>query len=183
MTRYILARSAGYCFGVERSVRIARETLEEGPCFSLGELIHNRDTVSELEKAGMSVLGGPDELPEGERIVIRAHGVGRAVYESLEERHARVIDATCPLVRRIHRIAQKASEAGRLVAVVGDRDHPEVRGICGWSDGAIVFEDAGEMERWLDSDGKNAAMPLSVVFQTTQVRKKLIEISNLIKKR
>ena len=142
MTRYILARSAGYCFGVERSVRIAREALEEGPCFSLGELIHNRDTVSELEKAGMSVLGGADELPEGERIVIRAHGVGRAVYESLEERHARVIDATCPLVRRIHRIAQKASEAGRLVAVVGDRDHPEVRGICGWSDGAIVFEDA-----------------------------------------
>ncbi len=183
MTRYILARSAGYCFGVERSVRIAREALEEGPCFSLGELIHNRDTVSELEKAGMSVLGGPDELPEGERVVIRAHGVGRAVYDSLEERRARVIDATCPLVRRIHRIAQKASEAGRLVAVVGDRDHPEVRGICGWSDGAIVFGDAGEMERWLDSDEKNAGMPLSVVFQTTQVRKKLIEISNLIKKR
>ena len=183
MTRYILARSAGYCFGVERSVRIAREALEEGPCFSLGELIHNRDTVSELEKAGMTVLNDPSELPEGERVVIRAHGVGRAVYEDLEARHARVIDATCPLVRRIHRIAQKASETGRLVAVVGDRTHPEVRGICGWSRDAVVFGDAREMETWLDSDGKNAELPLSVVFQTTQVRKKLTEIVNLIKKR
>ena len=183
MTRYILARSAGYCFGVERSVRIAREALSEGPCFCLGELIHNRDTVRELESARMTIIDEPDLLPKGERIVIRAHGIGRAVYEALEARSARIIDATCPLVRRIHRIAEKASAQGRRIVVIGDRDHPEVRGICGWSDKATVFADASEMADWLDADEANAGLPLSVVFQTTQVRKKLLEIEILLKKR
>ena len=79
MAKVILAPSAGYCFGVERSVRIAREALDEGPCYCLGELIHNKDTVEELEQAGMRVIETADELPAGERVVIRAHGSGKAV--------------------------------------------------------------------------------------------------------
>ncbi len=182
MTRYILAKSAGYCFGVERSVRIAREALAEGGCYCLGELIHNRDTVSELERAGMIVIDEPEQLPDGARVVIRAHGVAREIYERLSERSAVIIDATCPLVRRIHRIAEKASEEGRTVVVIGDREHPEVRGICGWCADPVVFADAEEMDRWLSETKNRADLPLTVVFQTTQIREKLIEIEKLLKK-
>ena len=183
MTKYILAKSAGYCFGVERSVRIAREALEEGKCYCLGELIHNRDTVRELEHLGMTVINEAEALPTGERVVIRAHGIARSVYEELAARSAVVIDATCPLVRRIHKIAEKAAGEGRRIVVIGDREHPEVRGICGWCEDAIVFSDAAEMDEWMSKDAKNAQAPLTVVFQTTQIREKLIEIEKILKKR
>ena len=183
MTKYILAKSAGYCFGVERSVRIAREALEEGKCYCLGELIHNRDTVRELEHLGMTVIDEAEALPTGARVVIRAHGIARSVYEELAARSAVVIDATCPLVRRIHKIAEKAAGEGRRIVVIGDREHPEVRGICGWCEDAIVFSDAAEMDEWMSKDAKNAQAPLTVVFQTTQIREKLIEIEKLSKKR
>ena len=78
--KYILARSAGFCFGVERSIRMAEEALDSGACRCLGELIHNRDAVALLEKKGLSVIENASELAEGERVIIRAHGVSRAVY-------------------------------------------------------------------------------------------------------
>ncbi len=183
MAKYILAPSAGYCFGVERSVKIAREALESGPCSCLGELIHNRDTVEELRRGGMRIIEDPSELPEGERVVIRAHGVAEKVYSSLKERNAVIIDATCPLVRRIHRIVRSASEAGRQVIVIGDREHPEVIGICGWCTGAIVLSDDAEMERWLSSSVENPDISITVVFQTTQIREILLKIEKIIKKR
>ena len=183
MAKYILARSAGYCFGVERSVRIAREALADGPCWCLGELIHNRDTVAELCAAGMNVIEDPALLPEGERIVIRAHGVGREVYDTLDKRSAEVIDATCPLVRRIHKIVSKASGEGRKIVVIGDESHPEVKGICGWCSGAAVFSGPEELENWLSDHGQSARMPLTVVFQTTQIREKHLEIEKILKKR
>lgn len=82
--KYILARSAGFCFGVERSIRMAEEALDSGACRCLGELIHNRDAVASLEKKGLSVIEKVSELPEGERVIIRAHGVSRAVYTELK---------------------------------------------------------------------------------------------------
>ena len=108
--KYILARSAGFCFGVERSIRMAEEALDSGACRCLGELIHNRDAVTALEKKGLSVIEKVSELPEGERVIIRAHGVSRAVYDELKNRRAGVIDATCPLVERIHKIVREESE-------------------------------------------------------------------------
>jgi len=183
MARYVLAPSAGFCFGVERSIRIAREALQSGPCFCLGELIHNRDTVEELENAGMRILSEPEELPEGERVVIRAHGVGEGIYLALERKNARIIDATCPLVKRIHQIARRTQQAGRTLVVIGDRDHPEVQGICGWCEGANVFANASEMADWISAEQKTAQLPLTVVFQTTQIRENYIEIEKLIKKR
>ena len=183
MAKYVLARSAGFCFGVERSIRIAREALAEGPCFCLGELIHNEDTVRELQEMGLHIIEEPCELPEGERVVIRAHGIGESVYLSLEQRHARIIDATCPLVKRIHQIARKTQQAGRTLIVVGDRDHPEVRGICGWCEGALVFSNAPELDLWLSTHEGSERLPMNVVFQTTQIRENYIEIEKIIKKR
>jgi len=183
MAKYILARSAGYCFGVERSVRIAQEALESGGCCCLGELIHNRDAVADLEKAGLRLIRSPGELPEGERVVIRAHGVGEDVYTRLLERRGEIIDATCPLVKRIHEIVRAEHEAGRRVVVIGDAEHPEVQGICGWCSGAEVFSDAASFSVWLDERPESCHEALSVVFQTTQIRSNLLEIEKLLKKR
>ena len=183
MAKVILAPSAGYCFGVERSVRIAREALDEGPCYCLGELIHNKDTVEELEQAGMRVIETADELPAGERVVIRAHGIGKAVYDALRERDALIIDATCPLVRKIHRIVKAEEESGRKAVVIGDKSHPEVIGICGWCSDALVLSGAEEADEWLSKNPEYAEKPVSVVFQTTQIRSNLLKIENLLKKR
>ena len=107
MSKYVVASSAGYCFGVERSMRMAREALEQGECWCLGELIHNRDAVAALEKSGLHVIDTPEELPEEKRIVIRSHGVNKSTYDRLHSRKGEIIDATCPRVLRIHRIAEK----------------------------------------------------------------------------
>ena len=183
MAKYVLARSAGYCFGVERSIRMAKEALGEGGCYCLGELIHNRDVVSELESEGLRKIDEPEELPDGARVVIRAHGVDEATYRKLSEKRSEVIDATCPLVRRIHRIVRKASENGRRILVIGDENHPEVRGICGWCEGAKVLPDADSAEAWMEKLGAEALNFLSVVFQTTQIRKNHVQIVNFLKKR
>ena len=182
MGKYILARSAGFCFGVERSMQMAQSALEEGPCYCLGELIHNRDAVSELENAGLHTIEDPAELPLGERVLIRAHGIGEAVYEKLEGRSARIIDATCPLVRRIHKIVQKASLDGRQVVIIGDRDHPEIRGICGWCRDAVVLPDAVAFEEFLPGFPESDEKPISVVFQTTQIRDNQVQIEKILKK-
>ena len=183
MAKVILAPSAGYCFGVERSVRIAGEALEAGPCCCLGELIHNRDTVEELERKGMRVIDDPAQLPPGERVIIRAHGIGEPVYEQLHAREAQIIDATCPLVRRIHKIVHTAEENGRRVLVVGDKKHPEVQGICGWCRDAVVVSDDLEAQQWLSEHEELDSSPMTVVFQTTQIRDILLKIKNLLKKR
>ena len=182
MGKYILARSAGFCFGVERSMQMAQSALEEGPCYCLGELIHNRDAVSELENAGLHTIEDPAELPVGERVLIRAHGIGEAVYEKLEGRSARIIDATCPLVRRIHKIVQKASLDGRQVVIIGDRDHPEIRGICGWCRDAVVLPDSVAFEEFLPGFPESDKKPISVVFQTTQIRDNQVQIEKILKK-
>ena len=144
--KYILARSAGFCFGVERSIRMAEEALDSGACRCLGELIHNRDAVTALEKKGLSVIEKVSELPEGERVIIRAHGVSRAVYDELKNRRAGVIDATCPLVKRLHHAAEKADD---VLILLGHRGHPEVEGTVGRSGAGRTFT-AGSREELAD---------------------------------
>ena len=181
--KYILARSAGFCFGVERSIRMAEEALDSGACRCLGELIHNRDAVSSLEKKGLSVIEKVSELPEGERVIIRAHGVSRVVYDELKNRRAGVIDATCPLVERIHKIVREESEKGRQIVVIGDAEHPEIRGICGWCTGAFYALFTAALDEWLSTSVEMPEKPLSVVFQTTQIQANHILAEKILKKR
>lgn len=183
MAKYILARSAGHCFGVERSVKMAESALESGPCWCLGELVHNRDTVERLARAGLRAANAPKDIPEGERVVIRAHGIGEGERLELDHRSLHVIDATCPLVKRIHRIVRQEEEKGRQVVVIGDREHPEVRGICGWCKSAVVLPNGDSLEEWLDNRAEGQGKPLSVVFQTTQIREIHVQIVKSLKKR
>ena len=182
MSRVILAKSAGFCFGVSRSVKIAEEQLEKGGCKCLGPLIHNEDVVARLEDMGLAVIYSPDEANAGERVIIRSHGASRAVIEGLRSGGVEVVDATCPFVARIHKIVSAASETGRRVVVIGTAGHAEVEAICGWCSGAVVVSDAQELEKWLLEDEKRCGEPITAVVQTTQTQKNLEECKLLLKK-
>lgn len=182
MKRIILAESAGFCFGVSRSVKMAEELLEKGPCKCLGPLIHNRDVVAKLEGLGMSVISSHEEARPGDRVLIRSHGAPRAELDALRAAGAEVVDATCPFVARIHKIAIDASVAGRRVIVIGTAGHAEVEAICGWCEGAVVVSGAEELGDWLREDEMRRQMPLTAVVQTTQTQKNLEECKFLLKK-
>ena len=177
-----MAKSAGFCFGVSRSVKIAEEQLEKGGCKCLGPLIHNEDVVARLEGMGLAVISSPDEANAGERVIIRSHGASRAVIEGLRSGGVEVVDATCPFVARIHKIVSAASETGRRVVVIGTAGHAEVEAICGWCSGAVVVSDAQELEKWLLGDEKRCGEPITAVVQTTQTQKNLEECKLLLKK-
>ena len=179
-----VAESAGFCFGVRRSVEMAEKLIEsEGSCASLGQLIHNEDVVRALENKGMRVVERPEDLREGEAVLIRAHGVAPEVYERLEKVGARVSDATCPKVKAIHTIVRRASEEGRFVLIIGMRKHPEVEAIRGWCRDCQVVENAAEMRAFLEENPELWEKPITVVVQTTQTRNNFNECCENIKKR
>ncbi len=184
MKKLYVAKSAGFCFGVSRSVNMALEALKnpQSQCFSLGELIHNSDVVNMLSEKGLKVAQNVSELSEGACVVIRSHGVARLEYEMLSEKGALVIDATCPKVKRIHALVSQASREGRQPIVIGSREHPEVRAICGWCSDALIFPDAEEFASWLHQEPANSSKALSVVFQTTQTLKNLENTKKILKK-
>ena len=181
MKRVILAKSAGFCFGVSRSVKMAEELLQRGPCKCLGPLIHNRDVVDRLESMGMSVIDSCAGARSGDRVLIRSHGAPRAELEELRRRGAEVVDATCPFVARIHKIVVNASAAGRQVIVIGSAGHAEVEAICGWCTGAVVVSGSAELEKWLGEVEERRHMPLTAVVQTTQTQNNLEECKFLLK--
>ena len=136
MGRVLAAESAGFCFGVRRAIDELERLLESGGVvYTLGEVIHNPQMVASLRARGALPVDTPDELPPGATVMIRTHGVGREVMNGLEARSTHVIDETCPFVKRIHAIADEAGEKGIPIYVIGDKTHPEVQGILGWSRG------------------------------------------------
>ncbi len=177
----IQARSAGFCFGVARAVRMAEELDAPRPRM-LGEVIHNRHVTGALEARGMRVLTAPEEARAGDCVLIRAHGVGREVYRILSERGASVVDATCPRVARVQRIVEEADREGRQPVMIGDPDHPEVRGVGGWCRNLLVFSGPEDVARWVESPGARAAGGLTVVSQTTLRREIWEESLKILKK-
>ena len=184
MKKLIVADSAGFCFGVRRSVDMAMKLLDEhGACASLGELIHNEDVVGALKARGMRVVQTPEEVRAGERVLVRAHGAAPEVYTALEQAGAEIFDATCPKVRAIHKIVARAKEEGRFTIVIGMRAHPEVNAICGWCGDHIVLENAEEVQKWLKVKPDPWEKPITVVVQTTQTHSNFTECCDFIKKR
>ena len=178
-----LAESAGFCFGVERAVDITVKALEgAGECWSLGELIHNRDAVDKLRGMGLHIAPDVDSVPENARVVIRSHGISRAERDALKLKNCVILDATCPRVSRIHRIAERAAAAGRQVVIFGEPTHPEVQGINGWCEGAVVVRDTESFMRWAGDINLPDDAALSVVFQTTSNKKSSEQSINSLKK-
>ena len=168
----VLAKSAGFCYGVRRAVELAERTAEEGrPCVMLGSIIHNKDVIARLAEKGLTAVERPEDVPEGSAVIIRSHGEGRAVYDRLRARGVEILDATCPNVTHIHQIVAQAEEMGRQPVIVGTPDHPEVTAIAGWCSHPVVVSGAEELEKWLVQDEKRRNLPLTFVSQTTSTRK------------
>ena len=147
----ILAKTAGFCFGVNRAVKLTYELLEQGrPVATLGPLIHNPQVVEDLESKGAITCDSVDDVPDGCEVVIRSHGVGQSVYDKISTRHLAYHDATCPFVTKIHKIAARAGAEGAMLLVAGDAKHPEVQGIVGHTTGKVeVFANLAELEKLL----------------------------------
>lgn len=122
----ILAKTAGFCYGVERAVRMAEAAAREGGCVMLGSIIHNDRVITALEALGARQADSPQQVRPRETVIIRAHGETREALRVLEERGAQIMDATCPHVLRIHRLVERAARAGRTPIIVGEAHHPEV---------------------------------------------------------
>ena len=163
-----VAKTAGFCFGVKRAGEKVYEQIEKGktPIYTFGPIIHNEEVVRDLEERGVKVLETAEELRQltDGVVVIRSHGVGKDIYDILEKNGIEIIDATCPFVKKIHRIVSEQNENGRRVIIVGNGKHPEVEGIKGWgNDDTLVIETAEEFEKLQISDGEK----LCIVAQTT----------------
>jgi len=170
----VVARYAGYCYGVERALRITEEALEgaEGPVASLGPIIHNPSVVGQLEERGVQVVDDAREAAAG-TLIVRTHGVPPEVVEGARARDINLVDATCPFVAVAQRKAASLREAGYAVVILGERDHPEVAGLEGFAgEGAVVVEDAAGLPL-AQLRGKR----VGVVVQTTQTRANLASVA------
>lgn len=163
----ILAKTAGFCFGVNRAVKLTYELLEQGrPVATLGPLIHNPQVVEDLESKGAITCDSVDDVPDGCEVVIRSHGVGQSVYDKISTRRLAYHDATCPFVTKIHKIAARAGAEGAMLLVAGDAKHPEVQGIVGHTTGKVeVFANLAELEKLLPELAQQKS--IFAVAQTT----------------
>ena len=175
-----VAKTAGFCFGVQRAVDKVYELIDSCPdrLFTLGPIIHNEEVVNDLEKKGVRVASEEElkTLPKGSTVVIRSHGVGKKVYDQLEECGLSYVDVTCPFVLKIHRIVEKESKAGSHIVIIGDPDHPEVVGICGWCIGSYtVIRTKQDALDFVPPESKNVCIVSQTTFNYNKF-KDLVEI-------
>ena len=179
----ILAKSAGFCFGVQRAVDMAYEQAGHREVYTFGPIIHNEEVIEDLKSKGVNIIEDLDEL-EGKSdctVVIRSHGVEKKVYDDLNSRGIHVVDATCPFVKKIHNIVKKDSEAGRVIIIVGDPNHQEVKGIVGWCSGEVhVVDSEGGIISLIDALS-DENREISVVSQTTFNLNKFNNIVDIIR--
>ncbi len=145
--KVLLADEYGFCFGVERAVDMVEDSLKEGETVrTLGPLIHNDQEMERLGKSGVATISEPVQIKRGETAVIRAHGVTPEIQKQLEETASKVVDATCPFVTRVQRLASRAADEDRHVIVVGNPDHPEMIGVKGYAPNhAFIIKDETEV--------------------------------------
>jgi (E)-4-hydroxy-3-methyl-but-2-enyl pyrophosphate reductase len=173
----LLADEFGFCFGVERAVDMVEDALAEGDTVrTLGPLIHNDQEMQRLGKFGVTTINQPIQIKRGETAVIRAHGVTPEVQRELEEKSSKVVDATCPFVTRVQKLASRAAAENRHVIVVGNPEHPEMIGVKGYApDHAFVIKDESEL-----ADLPRLNNPL-VVSQTTIKLKTFLDTAEAVK--
>ncbi len=178
----ILAKSAGFCFGVKRAVDMVYKEAGRGdtPIYTYGPIIHNEEVVSDLEAKGVRVIEDVDELRDAPKgtVIIRSHGVGPSVYREIQKLGFEIVDATCPFVLKIHRLVEQHSREGERIVIIGNASHPEVAGIREWSEDAqtTIIGSREEAENFTVKDGKKVC----IVSQTTFNYNKFQELVEII---
>ncbi|MDD6394829.1 MAG: 4-hydroxy-3-methylbut-2-enyl diphosphate reductase [Firmicutes bacterium] len=169
MKNIYLAKSAGFCFGVNRAIELVYSLVDSGEkVCTLGPIIHNAQVVNQLADRGVVIAETPDEVPQDSVLVIRSHGVPLSVYNELNKKNIKIQDATCPFVAKIHSIVTKAAEKGDIILIAGDAEHPEVLGIKGHCNGVVyTFRDDADLADLLKIHPKLKENSVSVVAQTT----------------
>ena len=176
----ILAKTAGFCFGVKRAVDTVYKEAGKKNVYTYGPIIHNSEVVNDLKKKGVEVINSREELEALEEgtVIIRSHGVAREIYDLIHEKGLELVDATCPFVRKIHKIVEKAGNDGDQVIIVGSEQHPEVQGIKGWCTGEVhIISDAEQFE------GIDLNKPTTLVSQTTFNYKKFQDLVEILNKK
>ncbi len=178
----IKAKTAGFCFGVNRAVELTHNLLDEGrKVATLGPLIHNPQAVAQMRAKGAVVADTIEDVPTGYEVVVRSHGVPQSIYDALDEQGLVCHDATCPFVTKIHKIAKQAEQEGAVLLVAGDAKHPEVEGIVGHTRGEVfVFGNVEALKSW--EGAKNTQKSIFLVAQTTFQVTNWIECSEFVKK-
>ena len=179
MKEVILAKSAGFCFGVKRAVDTVYEQTGKKNVYTFGPIIHNEEVVKDLEKKGVFVINTMEELDditEG-TVIIRSHGVSSAVYEALQKKGVEIVDATCPFVLKIHNIVKQESANGKQIVIIGNEKHTEVEGIMGWSKTQVHVVDTAEKAQNLQLDPQRE---VCIVSQTTFNYNKFKELVEII---
>ncbi|MBQ6319901.1 MAG: 4-hydroxy-3-methylbut-2-enyl diphosphate reductase [Lachnospiraceae bacterium] len=185
MTEIIVAKSAGFCFGVQRAVDTVYSEIEKGErIYTFGPIIHNAEVVSDLEKRGVRVVEDLDTIKELDKgtVIIRSHGVSKEISDALNSSKLKVVDTTCPFVKKIHNIVERDSRLGKRIVVIGSRNHPEVMGIIGWcapGNPAVVIETKDEANDF----SADSECGITVVSQTTFTLAKFKELVEILRKK
>ena len=179
-----VAKSAGFCFGVQRAVDSVYKELEEnsGKIYTFGPIIHNEQVVEDLNKKGIEVIDTVEQLKEIKEgtVVIRSHGVAKEIYDILEQQKLKIVDATCPFVKKIHNIVLDESNNGKTIIIIGNDNHPEVEGIKGWVNGEVIVINKEEQIEKLSLPEQTKAC---IVSQTTFNHNKFKNIFKIKKKK
>ena len=179
----ILAKTAGFCFGVDRAVEMVNESVRRGnKTATLGPIIHNRHVVERFLKQGVRELDSPEQAEPGETVIIRAHGVPEQVQQALCARGVPVLDATCPFVKKIHTIVKNETQKGRKIIIFGSPAHPEVEAIASFCREPLIVQSPEELENWLREAPKRRNLPISMVSQTTSSQKMWKSCAEIAKK-
>lgn len=179
-----VAKSAGFCFGVQRAVDSVYKELEEnsGKIYTFGPIIHNEQVVEDINKKGIEVIDTVEQLKEIKEgtVVIRSHGVAKEIYDVLEQQKLKVVDATCPFVKKIHNIVLDESNNGKTIIIIGNDNHPEVEGIKGWVNGEVIVINKEEQIEKLSLPEQTKAC---IVSQTTFNHNKFKYLVEIIRKK
>ncbi len=178
----ILAKTAGFCFGVKRAMDMAYEQTGKTNIYTFGPIIHNEEVVEDLRQKGIGVIHSLKEACETVpgTMIIRSHGIDKATSETLEKAGWKIIDATCPFVKKIHRIVEEESRNGSQIVIIGNEHHPEVEGIMGWCENTPVVIDTAEKAFHFQTEGTGK---ICIVSQTTFNYKKFQELVEIITKK
>lgn len=181
--KIILAETAGFCFGVDRAVNLVYSLVNDGKkVCTLGPIIHNAQLVGDLEQRGVKIIDSIDECPDGYMVVVRTHGVEKSVIDDIENKNIDYVDATCPFVKKIHRIVKKF-DSSVPVLVAGDVNHPEVIGIRSYCNGkSFVFKNDEELQKILQNDHIDKNKKIICVSQTTFSLEEWKKCEKIIKK-